>query len=306
MRYPESYDATVADWRKKLEREHLAPRTISFYCETIHAVAELLKSDGRPVLPRQIRAEDVDFLLDYFTDHDFAIQTRKGYLSTLRKYCAAYNGQVVDNWPKYRFSHDNRPHADWLTAEQARALLACEKTAVQECVIHLELCLGLRHVEVIRLVATDIDFQRECITVLGKGSMGGKPRVVPFAQGTADVLRRYSAVRDMQIAEARKRFPVSATVPPQFVLWIRGGRLHPYSEEGYGLDKIVTLPLSDKLGFRFSNHTLRRTFGRALFRSGVAVPVIAKILGHESTDVTLRYIGVDLDDMQTAMQSYRM
>lgn len=306
MRYPESYDATIKDWRRKLEKEHLAPRTISFYIETIHAVAEILKSAGRPVMPRQISGADVDFLLDYFVTHDFAIQTRKGYLSTLRKYCAAYSGPAIDQWPTYRFSHDNRPHADWLTADQARALLECEKTPLQECVIHLELCLGMRHVEVIRLMAADIDYMRECLTVMGKGSMGGKPRVIPFAPNTADVLKRYTLVRDAQIAASQKRYPVSAVIPPQFILWSRGGRLNSYSEEGYGLDKVVTLPLSDKLDFHFSNHTLRRTFGRALFRSGVAVPVIAKILGHESTDVTLRYIGVDMDDMTAAMRNYRM
>lgn len=301
-----TYEATIANWRQKLIKEHLSPRTISFYVETIHAVAEIFKAAGRPVMPREIRGEDVDYLLDYFVKQEFAIQTRKGYLSALKKWCKSYDGPAVAEWPKYRFSHDMRPNADWLTAEQVRILLACEKTPLQEVVIHMELRLGMRHVEVIRLGADDIDYGRECLTVMGKGSMGGKPRTVPFAPDTAEILKRYTLVRDGQIAESKKRYPVSAVIPPQFILWSKAGRLHPYSEEGYGLDKVVTLPLSRSLGFHFSNHTLRRTFGRALFRSGVAVPVIAKILGHESTDVTLRYIGVDMDDMTAAMKTYRM
>ena len=38
-----------------------------------------------------------------------------------------------------------------------------------------------------------------------------------------------------------------------------------------------------------------------MYRAGVEVATIAKILGHESTEVTLKYIGVDLDDMRGAM-----
>lgn len=303
MQYPKTYDATIALWRKKMEAEHLAPRTISFYCETMHAVAHILADANRPILPREITSSDADYLLDYFVQHSFAVQTRKGYIATLRKYTAAFQNPVS---LKARFPHDTRPHADWLTSDQARALLSCPMSTVQRTVIHLELCLGLRHVEVIRLRAVDINYDEEYITVTGKGPAGGKPRIVPFTSDTAQILRDMELRRNEMIDESRKRFPVTAEVPPTLMIWSKAGRLHSYSEEGYGLDKIVTLPLSDKLGFHFSNHTLRRTFGRALFRSGVEVPVIAKILGHESTDVTLRYIGVDLDDMQKAMRRFRL
>ena len=299
--YPKTYDGSLQLFIRKMEAEHLAPRTVSFYVETVHAVTEILRAGGRHTLPREITRADVDYLLDYFVAHDFAIQTRKGYLSALKRWCGSADGSVVHDWPRYRFPHDNRPHADWLDSFQAANLLSHPKTPIQAVVIHLELCLGMRHVEVIRLKTADIDYDRKLLTIIGKGSMGGKPRVVPFARDTAEVLRAYETVRDEQIRHAKARYPISTAVPPNFIIWSRGDRLHAYSEEGYGLDKIVTLPLSAELGFHFSNHTLRRTFGRALFRAGVAVPVISKILGHESTDVTLRYIGVDLDDMTAAI-----
>ena len=303
MKYPGTFDGTLQSFRKKMEAESLAPRTISFYVETIHAVTAILGSGNRHILPREITREDVQYLLDYFVANNFAIQTRKGYLSTLKKWCASFDAPVMKDWPSYRFPHDNRPKADWLTSDQAAALLSHPKTPLQDVVIHLELCLGMRHVEVIRLKAEDINYRQEFLTVLGKGSMGGKPRVIPFAEKTAEILRNYEAtVRDEQIRKAVTRYPVSTIVPPNLILWSKGDRLHAYSEEGYGLDKVVTLPLNEALGFHFSNHTLRRTFGRALFRAGVSVAVIAKILGHESTDVTLRYIGVDMDDMTAAMR----
>ena len=303
MKYPKDLDSARQAFRRSLERDHLAPRTISFYMETIHAVTELLEAGRRHVLPQDITSQDVDYLLDYFIVNEYAIQTRKGYLSALKRWCGSQKNALCQSWPRYRFPHDTRPHADWLTSDQAATLLSHPMTPLQAVVIHLELCLGLRHVEVIRLRAQDINYRQEFLTVLGKGAMGGKPRTIPFAEKTAETLRAYEdSVRDEQIRKAKTRYPISTIVPPNLILWSKGDRLHAYSEEGYGLDKVVTLPLNEELGFHFSNHTLRRTFGRALFRAGVSVAVIAKILGHESTDVTLRYIGVDMDDMTAAMR----
>ena len=294
-------DNLIDRWRKRLKDERLSPRTVSFYTETIHAVLAIMEHLGRNCHPHAVRPEDVTALLDYLKDNDYAIQTRKGYLTTLRKFCGAYDNPTLPEWPKPRFPHDSRPNADWLTADQARALLEADKTPLQEIVIHLELCLGLRHVEVIRLKVRDIDDNDQVLQVWGKGPEGGKPRLIPYARDTAEAIKAWRGKRDELADIGRARYPVSFEDPGTFIVWSKAGRLYSYSEQGYGLDKVVTLPLSEALGFHFSNHTLRRTFGRALFRANVPVPTIAAILGHESTDVTLRYIGVNLDDMRGAM-----
>ena len=43
-----------------------------------------------------------------------------------------------------------------------------------------------------------------------------------------------------------------------------------------------------------------------MYRSGVEVATISKMMGHESIDQTLKYIGVDLDDMNNAMQAFAL
>lgn len=292
----------IRTWRKRLAEERLAPRTISFYSETIHAVLALMKTLQLRTHPHNINSEDVQKFLDYLKDEQYAVQTRKGYLTTLRRFCRAFENPTINDWPKPRFPHDTRPNADWLEADQARALIDAEKSPVQTIVIHLELCLGLRHVEVIRLRAKDIDGDTKTILVRGKGPEGGKPRTVPYGLGTEEAVGAWTRHRAQMAEEGRRRHPVTFNDPEELIVWSKAGVLHPYSEEGYGLDKVVTIPLSEQLGFRFSNHTLRRTFGRALYRSGVQVATIAAILGHESTDVTLKYIGVNLDDMRAAME----
>ena len=63
-------------------------------------------------------------------------------------------------------------------------LMACEKTPLEDIVVHLELCLGMRVVEVIRLRRMDIhcsDVPEKChVSVRGKGRGDGKWRTVPF------------------------------------------------------------------------------------------------------------------------------
>ena len=56
------------------------------------------------------------------------------------------------------------------------------------------------------------------------------------------------------------------------------------------------------MGMKYGNHTLRRTFGRQLWKSKVPIETISKILGHESISVTLLYIGVNNDDMSKAVR----
>jgi integrase len=55
---------------------------------------------------------------------------------------------------------------------------------------------------------------------------------------------------------------------------------------------------------KVSNHDLRRTCGRMMYRAGVPLELIAKIFGHSDTRTTIRYLGLDSDDMRLAMQQY--
>ena len=93
----------MAAWTNMMRAERLAPRTISFYKETITAVAHILAANGRPVLPRKILPCDVEFLLDYFSANDYAVQTRKGYIQALKKWCSSFDAPVIKHWPTVRY-----------------------------------------------------------------------------------------------------------------------------------------------------------------------------------------------------------
>lgn len=281
------------------------PSTSRFYLNHINYALKIMQEIRPGIHPTTVEKADVLRFIEVMRERDYAVSTQKLYICALRRICAFSGNYVLDRsnmvirWPS-----DTRPHVDWLTIEQSRTLLYTPMTPTQELIVHCELCLGMRRCEIQRLKLRDISDGR--ITVTGKGPVGGKLRMLPFHPRTAAVLERYMRHRDNVIAEAIVRNRDSVEVPDSLLIYRHGTHLHAYSSVRYtGIDKHIR-QLCESVGFEFSNHTLRRTFGRTMYRSGVPLATIAKMLGHESTEVTLRYIGVDLDDMASAMQMYQL
>ena len=53
----------------------------------------------------------------------------------------------------------------------------------------------------------------------------------------------------------------------------------------------------DSLGLSLSTHSMRKTRGYHLHKSGVAIELICKMLNHSCPSVTLRYIGIEQQDI---------
>lgn len=49
---------------------------------------------------------------------------------------------------------------------------------------------------------------------------------------------------------------------------------------------------------RIVPHQLRHTYASEMLRSGVSLPVLIKLLGHKSPDMTMRYLDITLPDLQ--------
>ncbi len=53
-------------------------------------------------------------------------------------------------------------------------------------------------------------------------------------------------------------------------------------------------------------HTLRKTFGYHFYKQTKNVAMLQEIFNHSSPAITLRYIGINQDNMDEAMMSYRI
>ena len=77
-----------------------------------------------------------------------------------------------------------------------------------------------------------------------------------------------------------------------------------FLDKGRRGDKWRTLRSADEYNclFDFSNHTLRQTGGRMMWKAGVELETISSILGHEDTRTTIDYLRLNLDDMSEGIR----
>mgnify|MGYP000894040058 FL=1 len=154
--------------------------------------------------------------------------------------------------------------------------------SLQALVFRSELCLGLRRGECLSSKLSQIEENR--------------------IRQTAGLIDDHLADRALMVKIAKKRRPSTQEPEELFVANQLGGRIGAFSPEGWGWDRRIIIPLREALGFHFSNHTLRRTFGRTMYYvAKVDIVTLARIMGHESTAMTLKYIGTDTDEMSAAM-----
>jgi len=170
---------------------------------------------------------------------------------------------------------------------------------VERILVHCELDLAMRRIEILRLNVIDFRTGRDnSIHILGKGRHGGKPRDIGWHDDTASELEAYLKIRDVEVTRARKVNP-SVKVPSSLLIYERYGQLHAFKQTA--LDNIIN-GLSKRLKFKFSHHTLRRTCGRMMYFAGVRIEEVAHFLGHSDTKTTLLYLGLKARDTTEALK----
>lgn len=301
-RLPQTPDACMAKFRSHLESESiLSPRTVEFYYATQHAVTAILSEGKRAVLPYEIKESDIRWLLyEEFQKRNFTFHTQRGYVFAMHQLMKFFGNDAIGRM-RIKWPNSDRPNVDWLHFEEAEQLLRFPADPLQRLAVHLMLCMGLRRGECMRLRCDWI--HDGYIQVLGKGRGGGKWRPVPFHSDTPRLLKEYLDFRGAKVAAARKRRPRSTVDPPElFISTQSGDRIGTFADAGDGWDKRTVRKIRDAIGFHFTNHTLRRTFGRTMYYVGKTdIVTLARIMGHESTTQTMKYIGADMDQMSSAM-----
>jgi len=139
-------------------------------------------------------------------------------------------------------------------------------------IVYLLLFAGLRVSELVNLDIEDVTIGERSgsVRVLGKGN---KERVVPLAAEARHWLTRYIGER---------------STGPLF-LSNRKTRIHPNT-----IQKMLAQ-------YRTHPHALRHTFGRTLAAAGADLPVIARLMGHEDVNVTMRYALPSEDELAEAI-----
>jgi integrase len=272
--------------------------TIRPYEWTLRRLFQALIDYERTWKPKKITKDDVEFLRD-----EFLMGTgryKENQLKILLGFLRWADNPDVAKW-NILFGDTSPTRVRWLNDDQAM-LVRAKAEGIERMIVHLELDLGMRRIELLRLKTGSFSLGRiNTIQVHGKGRNGGKHRQISTHVDTATFYNEYIRdVRDPAIARAKSKNP-RARVPDSLFIYERGGELHPYKKTA--IDQSLE-GLSDRLGFPFTNHDLRRTCGRMMHRSGAKLEQIAKIFGHADTRTTINYLGLDFEDMSDAMIKY--
>jgi|GEM_PF-2656996 len=295
---PQTAESCINGWIQWHTKYGTLPKTIRGYKSIAGLIVKTFREMGLTDLPYRWKDADVLAIRKYWADEGLSVKTKKGYYFVLTAFAKHYGNDVGER-NKMRWEYDPRPNVKWLTLDQVRVVMATPMTEMEAMCIHFMLCMGLRRVEVIRAKLKDIhpDGEYPYVFVDGKGH---KRRKVPFNWSTADVLgkwmkRRAELVKlgQKKATHKHKHFVDSDNL----IVYERNGEIHPYSElHPNGFDAAVVTSVSIRCHIPFSNHTLRRTFGRELYYKDVDpidIVTLSNLYGHESINQTKAYIGPD-------------
>ena len=142
---------------------------------------------------------------------------------------------------------------------------------------------GLRASEALSLSLDDVEMERFCAVVNGKGN---KERFVFFGPRTARALARYLHARE------RLRGTASTFFVNQFGLALNRRHAHQIVAR-LGRRAGVT-------GVRVSPHTLRHTFATLFLQRDGDALTLQRLLGHSTLAMTQRYVSLRTDDLLAA------
>jgi integrase/recombinase XerC/integrase/recombinase XerD len=142
---------------------------------------------------------------------------------------------------------------------------------------------GLRCDEIVKLDASDVDFDAEAVRVSGKG---GKTRIVPVGEPAQRALDRY-------LTAARPSLEVDRDGGALFLS--RRGRRLSASDIRRRLQRWVR---EAALAGGISPHTLRHSFATHLMEGGADLRSIQELLGHASVSTTQIYTRVEPSRLQ--------
>lgn len=284
-----------------LKKEKRSTRTLDNYRSVLGRCFEELEKEGLEISPRKVSEREIDHLRGgALTGSDKYVRWQLSVFGNFLE----WNGNSVVDRMRIGWPNDGRTNAHWLEDDEAAAL---ENVAegIERVVVHLEMCLLMRRVEVYRSKVQH--FHGNTVDIHGKGRQLGKWRTIHNHHKTKDIVGEWLLVRDRIVSNYLRRHP-KGFVPDALLIYERGGKLRPYSISGVdNIMKGLRLKMEAVYGRKvhFGNHDLRRTGGRRLWLANVKLETVAAMLGHSDVRTTIRYLGLNIDDQAEAQDKVR-
>lgn len=147
-------------------------------------------------------------------------------------------------------------------------------------IILLATRLGLRASDIRHLKFSNLDWEKNEI------------RLTQYKTGRKITLPLLAEVGEALIDYIKNSRPIAINIKEIFVTNSRPYR--PYQNIGGITAKYIKMANIEVNGRHRGLHSLRHSLATALMNEGNSIHVISRVLGHRSSDSTMRYLGVDL------------
>jgi site-specific recombinase XerD len=284
----EPFKSALMAYLEELRMQGYSERTIEDYSFASLKACQILKAKRLSTNPRKIGKPELLAIAEAWQDKTSYWRNFRPFLH----WCENFNDKKL----RLRFPRTQGVNVDWLDPDEEHSVRTITEylgTPLQRMVMCLELDHGLRRVECQRLRLRSV--KKDHLVVHGKGK---KTRPVPLNDGFVDVHREYIRWRTDSIERTKTKNP-KTKVPDTLLIWQRGSRVG--TPKDTCMDNIIK-GISERSGVHFSHHTLRRTFGRNMWKADVQIEAIAFTMGHESIDQTLKYLGIRFEDAKEGMK----
>lgn len=267
----------LSQYLRRLQEEGVTPRYVSQIRGTLRSFREHCRVSGVNTT-KGVKPEHIWSFLKRYEGMSFSHQRTTA--SIIRTYLVAFENSCMLRM-KVRFRGSGRTRVDWLSPEEIEQVFRTPMLPQQMVLIGAGLLEGMRRIEVLRLTVRDAQeaIRTHFLRIRGKSS---KERSVPLQADYELILNSYLAWKDPSDDSER-------------LLGFERTRSEGLLKE-----------FCSRFGKKFGYHTLRRSFGRALWLRGVQIETIAQLYGHSSVDQTRAYLGISLSDMQKALEGYRV
>lgn len=190
----------------------------------------------------------------------------------------------------------------YLTLDESRKLLEVTKNPAptthgnhdnsvrDSAIITLFLNCGMRLSELTSINISDIDFENNKLTVIGKGD---KERTVYLNKACINAINSYLAVRPRDGVKFNSRNALFLSEQKQRISNRTVQHIVKLEFKAAGLDST-----------KFSVHKLRHTAATLMYKYGqVDIRALQEVLGHESIATTQIYTHVDSDQVRAAIEN---
>jgi site-specific recombinase XerD len=247
------------------------------------------KANG-PVFVEDITEDDLEDLLRYLKEKDFAPNSRSRYFYTLRsfyKFASKKDIVIKDIAANMETIKLPKKERNYLTEEEVDRVVAEIHNPIIKTIVIFLYNTGLRISECRNLKLDDVDFEKKVIRVIeGKNK---KDRIVPINNQLYVLLKDYlDNVRDAPESDyffATSRSGKKSISYPHICL------------------SLSTAAKKSGINKQVSCHVLRHSFASTLVKKKVGLVEIQKLLGHSNLAVTSIYTHTNLEALTEAVNT---